>query len=173
MADKVTNVLFLCTGNSARSIMAEAILNRWGLGRIVGYSAGSHPKGAVHPLALRLLEQMHLSTAGLASKSWEEFAKPGAPVMDFVFTVCDDAAREACPVWPGQPITAHWGIPDPAAAEGSEAERMLAFRQAFRMLERIIQLFLTIKLKELGPSELRRMVDEVGQIRLQEAEKAS
>ncbi len=127
MADRPYNVLFLCTGNSARSIMAEALLDHWGEGRFKAYSAGSFPKDAVHPMALDLLEKSHLPTGGLRSKSWDEFAKPGAPQKDFVFTVCDRAANEACPVWPGNPVTAHWGVPDPAAAEGAEAEKNRVF----------------------------------------------
>jgi arsenate reductase len=131
VAEQPFNVLFLCTGNSARSIIAESLINQWGRGGFVGYSAGSHPKGEVHPLALELLKDMKVPTAGLRSKSWDEFAAPGAPQMDFVFTVCDAAAGEICPVWPGQPMTAHWGIADPAAVEGSERERRAAFRTAF------------------------------------------
>ena len=135
------NVLFLCTGNSARSILAEAILNKVGAGKFHAFSAGSRPKGKVHPEALRLLESLHYDTRGLRSKAWTEFAAPGAPVLDFVFTVCDNAAGEACPVWPGQPMTAHWGIPDPAAVTGSPAEIALAFKDAYRMLERRIAVF--------------------------------
>ena len=165
MADRVYNVLFLCTGNSARSILAESLVDHWGKGRFKGYSAGSHPKGAVHPLAVALLHQLHMRTDGLRSKSWDEYAKPGAPVMDFVFTVCDQAAGEACPIWPGQPITAHWGIPDPAAAEGSEAERMLAFRSAFQMLERRIQLFLAVKFGVLSRQAIEREVAAIGRLR--------
>ena len=124
---KTYNVLFLCTGNSARSILAEAVINRLGQGRFRGFSAGSHPKGAVHPIALDLLKRLHYEIEGFRSKSWDEFAKPGAPGLDFVFTVCDNAASEVCPIWPGQPMTAHWGLPDTVAAEGNEAERRLAF----------------------------------------------
>ncbi|MCS6947141.1 MAG: arsenate reductase ArsC, partial [Steroidobacteraceae bacterium] len=134
------NVLFLCTGNSARSIIAEVILNQLGRGRFRAYSAGSHPKGEINPWTLRLLEQKQLPTAGLRSKSWDEFAAPGAPTMHFVFTVCSQAAGEICPVWPGQPLTAHWGIADPAAVEGSDAERMQAFRRAYRELQTRIEL---------------------------------
>jgi arsenate reductase len=130
MNDKVYNVLFLCTGNSARSILAEALLNRWGQGKFRGYSAGSHPTGKVNPLALAILERHNFPTEGLRSKAWDEFAVPGAPQMDFVFTVCDNAANEVCPVWPGQPMTAHWGVADPAAVEGSELEKIQAFREA-------------------------------------------
>src|SRR5438132_7069881 len=166
MSARPFNVLFLCTGNSARSIMAEAILNKLGAGKFRAYSAGSQPKGRVNPHTIQLLRSLGYDTSGFRSKLWSEFTKPGAPALDFVFTVCDNAAGEICPIWPGQPITAHWGIPDPATADGSEAQRMLAFRDAFRMLERIIQLFLTIKLKELGREKLQRMVDEVGRVRL-------
>lgn len=170
MADRPYNVLFLCTGNSARSILAEVLLDHWGKGAFEGYSAGSSPKGEVHPLALKLLGDFHLPTAGLRSKSWDEFARPGAPAMDFVFTVCDGAAGETCPVWPGHPITAHWGVPDPAAAEGTEAERTLAFREAFRMLERRIQLFLALRHKELGRAEMEQKVVEIGRVREDAAE---
>ncbi len=168
--ERVYNVLFLCTGNSARSILAESILNQAGKGRFKGWSAGSHPKGAVHPLALALLRQLGLPTEGLRSKSWEEFAAPGAPEMDYVFTVCDSAAGETCPIWPGHPITAHWGVPDPVAADGSEAVRMLAFRDAFRMLDRRIQLFLTVRLATLSRAEIQRKVIEIGRVRDDAAE---
>lgn len=141
MSIRPFNVLFLCTGNSARSILAESLLNRRGQGRFIGYSAGSHPMGQVHPLALELLKDLGVPTAGLRSKSWDQFAAPGAPVMDFVITVCDDAAGETCPVWPGRPATAHWGIADPAAVEGSEQERRGAFRTAFSELDRRIKSF--------------------------------
>src|SRR5262245_25369886 len=137
----VYNVFFLCTGNSARSILAEALIDHWGKGQFKGYSAGSFPKGTVHPLAVDLLEKLHLPTRGLRSKSWNEFAKPGAPVMDFVFTVCDQAAGEVCPVWPGSPVTAHWGVPDPAAVEGPEAEKIRGFRYAYQALETRIKFF--------------------------------
>lgn len=142
---KPYHVLFLCTGNSARSILAESLINHWGAGKFVGLSAGSHPKGQVHPIALQMLAQLNLPTEGLRSKSWDEFAAPGAPALDFVFTVCDDAVGETCPVWPGQPITAHWGLPDPAAVEGSEAEQWAAFRETFRALERRIKVFVSLK----------------------------
>lgn len=135
MSDRTHNVLFLCTGNSARSILAEVLIEHWGKGLFRGFSAGSFPRGTVHPLALDLLERLHLRTPGLRSKSWDEFARPGAPIMDFVFTVCDQAAGEVCPIWPGNPITAHWGIHDPAAVEGTEPERVQAFRDAYRQLE--------------------------------------
>jgi len=143
------NVLFLCTGNSARSIMAEAILNRAGRGHFKAFSAGSHPKGQINPHALDLLRKFNYDVSTLRSKSWTEFAKPGSPDLDFVFTVCDNAAGESCPLWPGQPITAHWGIPDPAAAQGSEAEIALAFKDAYRMLNRRIDLFLTLPIEKL------------------------
>jgi arsenate reductase len=165
MPDQPANVLFLCTGNSARSILAESIVDRYGEGRFKGYSAGSHPKGEVHPLALRLLEQLGLPTGHLRSKNWLEFAAPGAPGMDYVFTVCDQAAGESCPIWPGQPITGHWGIADPAAAEGTETARMLAFRQAFAMLERRIRLFLALRFKELSRTEIEREVRAIGRAR--------
>jgi arsenate reductase len=156
------NVLFLCTGNSARSILAEAILNRIGEGKFKAHSAGSDPKGAVNPRALALLERLGYPTAGLRSKSWSEFAQDGAPALDFVFTVCDNAANEVCPVWPGQPMTAHWGVPDPAAAEGSEAEIASAFRDAFHLLERRIELFANLPVKSLDRISLKRHLDEIG-----------
>lgn len=157
-------MLFLCTGNSARSIMAESILNHWGKGLFRGWSAGSHPKGKVHPMALTLLRQMEMPLQGLRSKSWDEFAAPGAPQMDFVFTVCDAAAGETCPVWPGQPVTAHWGLADPAAVTGHESIRMLAFRDAFRVLERRIRLFLALHHREMNRVETQRKVAEIGSI---------
>jgi arsenate reductase len=156
------NVLFLCTGNSARSIMAEAILNFRGQPTFTAYSAGSHPAGEVRPEALRQLEMVHLATAGLRSKSWDEFAKPGAPRLDFVFTVCDHAAREVCPVWPGQPISAHWGVPDPAAVRGSREEVERAFREAFFILERRIGLFLSLPLASLDGLAIKNEVDNIG-----------
>mgnify|MGYP001068927405 CR=1 FL=1 len=162
MPEHVYNVLFLCTGNSARSILAEAILNREGRGRFRAFSAGSHPKGEVHPFALELLKKMNHPTAGLRSKSWDEFAAPGAPNLDFVFTVCDNAASEACPIWPGQPMTAHWGVPDPAAAEGSEAERHLAFADAYRMLSNRIGVFTSLPLRALDRLTLQRRLQEIG-----------
>jgi arsenate reductase len=161
MADHY-NVLFLCTGNSARSIMAEAILNRMGRPTFTAYSAGSHPTGAVRPEALKELQAAHLPVAGLRSKSWDEFARPGAPEMDFVFTVCDDAAREVCPVWPGQPMTAHWGVPDPAAVQGSAAEITRAFRTTFVTLDRRIGLFLSLPHASLDRLALKKKVDEIG-----------
>ncbi|MBU6497210.1 MAG: arsenate reductase ArsC [Rhodospirillales bacterium] len=158
------NILFLCTGNSARSIMAERLVEHWGQGRLHGFSAGSHPKGAVHPLALAVLAQAGLPTEGLRSKGWEEFAAPGAPAMDFIVTVCDDAAGEVCPVWPGHPMTAHWGVPDPAAHEGSEAERMQAFRDAFMMLESRIKLFAALPFAALDRMALHRHVADIGRL---------
>jgi arsenate reductase len=162
MAERIYNVLFLCTGNSARSVMAEAILNRAGGGRFKAFSAGSHPKGKINPYALDLLRKFNYDVATLRSKSWAEFARPGAPDLDFVFTVCDNAAGEACPLWPGQPITAHWGIPDPAAAEGSEAEIALAFRDAYRMLNRRIELFLALPIAKLDRLVLTTRLKAIG-----------
>jgi arsenate reductase (thioredoxin) len=162
MSDKPFNVLFLCTGNSARSILAEAILNSVGGDRFTAYSAGSHPKGDVHPYALDLLQRSVLPTQGLRSKSWDEFAMPGAPQLDFVFTVCDDAAKEECPYWPGQPMTAHWGLPDPAAAQGSEAEKRLAFADAYRMLMNRILIFTSLPLRSLDKLSLQRRLDDIG-----------
>ena len=159
---RVYNVLFLCTGNTARSILAEATLNHLAKGRFRGYSAGSHPKGVVNPHALSLLERMGIPTAGLRSKPWEEFATPDAPRMDFVITVCDNAAGEVCPVWPGQPMTAHWGQPDPAAVEGTELEKMNAFREAFRRLERRIDVFLNLPMSTLDRLKLTSQVRDIG-----------
>jgi arsenate reductase (thioredoxin) len=156
------NVLFLCTGNSARSIMAEAILNIKGSPNFTAYSAGSHPSGAVRPEALRQLESAHLPAGGLRSKSWDEFAQLGAPVLDFVFTVCDDAANEVCPVWPGQPMTAHWGVPDPAAVQGTREAVEKAFREAFFLLDRRISLFLSLPLSTLDRLALKKEVDSIG-----------
>ncbi len=159
----VYNVLFLCTGNSARSILAEAILNQRGAPNFHAFSAGSHPTGRVSPFALKQLAVAHLPVEGLRSKSWNEFAKPGAPKMDFVFTVCDSAAAEVCPVWPGQPMTAHWGIPDPAAVEGTTEQVERAFRDAFFMLDRRISLFLCLPLASLDRLTLKREIDKIGQ----------
>jgi arsenate reductase len=156
------NVLFLCTGNSARSIMAEAILNHKGRPSFFAYSAGSHPSRTVRPEALRQLEKSHLPSSGFRSKSWDEFAKPGAPKLDFVFTVCDNAAKEVCPVWPGQPMTAHWGVPDPAAVHGSEEQIEKAFRDAFFLLDRRISLFLSLPLATLGRLLLKKEIDKIG-----------
>ncbi len=164
MHDRPINVLFLCTGNSARSILAEALLDHWGHGRFKGYSAGSFPKGEVHPLTLELLREFRLPTSHLRSKAWDEFATADAPALDYVVTVCDQAAGEVCPIWPGQPIKAHWGIPDPAAAQGTPAERMLAFRQAFRTLERRVQMFLAAQEKATSRAELTRRIEEIGRL---------
>ena len=157
------NVLFLCTGNSARSILAEAILNFKGRPNFTAYSAGSHPTGPVRPEALRQLEQAHIPFKGLRSKSWEQFAKTGAPKLDFVFTVCDNAAAEVCPVWPGQPLTAHWGVPDPAAAHGNEADIERAFRDAFFLLDRRISLFLALPLASLDQLAIKKEIDHIGE----------
>ena len=160
--DAPFHVLFLCTGNSARSILAEAILNKIGAGKFVAHSAGSQPKGAVHPQALALLQRLGYPIAGLRSKSWDEFAVAGAPHLDFVFTVCDNAANEVCPVWPGQPMTAHWGVPDPAAVEGPEAQIVAAFREAFLMLQRRIELFTNLPVRSLDRMALKKRLDEIG-----------
>jgi len=156
------NVLFLCTGNSARSIMAEAIMNYKGRPTFTAYSAGSHPSGTVRPEALRELEEARLPTAGLRSKSWDEFAQPDAPPLHFVFTVCDNAAREACPVWPGQPMTAHWGVPDPAAVRGTPDEVQRAFREAFMMLDRRISLLLSLPLMSLDRLAIQKAIEHIG-----------
>jgi arsenate reductase len=161
------NVLFLCTGNSARSIMAEAILNGTGAGKFRAYSAGSQPKGQVHPESLRLLQSLGHDTSGLRSKSWDEFTAPGAPgapEFDFVFTVCDNAAAETCPLWPGQPMTAHWGVPDPAAATGTPAEIALAFKDAYRMLERRIGIFTALPLRALDQLTLQIKLKDIGRM---------
>lgn len=153
------NVLFLCTGNSARSILAEALLNHWGRGKFRAFSAGSHPTGKVNPFALQLLERMRISAEGARSKAWDEFAQPGAPKLDFVFTVCDNAAGEVCPVWPGQPVTAHWGVEDPATVDGDDLARTNAFRRAFNILEHRIKVFAS-----LPPASLdRAKLQEIGQ----------
>lgn len=162
MSDQPFNALFLCTGNSARSILAEAVLNRVGEGWFKSFSAGSQPKGAVHPYALQLLQGLNYDTAFARSKSREEFAAPGAPEMHFVFTVCDSAANESCPVWPGQPMTAHWGIPDPAAAGGTDPEKHLAFAEAYRMLNSRIALFTSLPMATLNRLPLQRRLDEIG-----------
>lgn len=162
MADQIYNVLFLCTGNSARSIMAEALLNHWGRGRFKAYSAGSYPKSQPNPLALEQLRAAKLPTDGLASKSWDVFGKAGAPPMDFVFTVCDQAASEPCPVWPGQPMTAHWGMADPAAVEGPDEEKRGAFRKAFREIENRIKLFTSLRIAALDGLALQRSIDAIG-----------
>jgi arsenate reductase len=160
--DTVYNVLFLCTGNSARSVLAESILNRLGAGRFKAFSAGSHPTGRVNPHAVALLNRLNYATDGLRSKSWDEFAAPGAPGLDFIFTVCDNAAGEVCPIWPGQPMTAHWGIPDPAAVEGSDAEIAAAFADAYRMLERRIGIFTNLPLASLDRLALQKRLDAIG-----------
>ena len=162
MTDRVFNVLFLCTGNSARSILAEVLIDHWGRGRFQGYSAGSFPKGAVHPLTLDLLERLRLPTHALRSKSSDEFARPDAPVMDFVFTVCDQAAGEICPIWPGNPITAHWGVPDPAAVTGTQEECRRAFRDACRQLAARIKLFIALPIDKLDRLVLKRRADQIG-----------
>jgi arsenate reductase len=162
---KSFNVLFLCTGNSARSIMAEAIMNRVGQGRFRAYSAGSQPKGAVHPQALALLKKLNFDTTGFRSKSSTEFSQPGAPELDFVFTVCDNAAAEACPLWPGQPMTAHWGVPDPAAAVGTEAEIAFAFADTYRMLNARISIFVSLPMRSLDQLSLQKQLDEIGKMK--------
>jgi len=163
LTDKIFNVLFLCTGNSARSIMAECILNRLGQGRFRAYSAGSRPKGQVHPYALDLLAKLNFVTEGLRSKGWDEFATPGSPPLDFVFTLCDEAAAEQCPVWPGQPMTAHWGLPDPAAATGNEAVKRLAFADTIRMINNRISIFVSLPMRSLDKLSLQKRLDQIGQ----------
>ena len=162
MVDKSYNVLFLCTHNSARSVIGECIMNSVGAGRFVGYSAGSQPKGAVHPYALELLQRLNYDVSCLRSKSWDEFARPDAPPLDFVFTVCDNAASEVCPVWPGQPISAHWGVPDPSVAEGGEAERRNAFAETHRMMHQRISAFVNLPFSALDRLTLQSRVDEIG-----------
>lgn len=164
MAERIFNVLFLCTGNSARSILAEAILNSVGKGRFRAFSAGSHPAGKVNPYAIELLQQRNLGVTGLRSKSWDEFAAAGAPHLDFVFTVCDNAAGEVCPIWPGKPMTAHWGIADPAAVAGSDEEKRKAFAAAFRLLHRRISLFAILPLAMLDAIALKRELDQIGRM---------
>jgi arsenate reductase len=162
VTDRIYNVLFLCTGNSARSILAEVLINRWGQGRFKGYSAGSHPKSEVHPMALELLRSRGLPTEGLRSKGWDEFRQPGAPKLDFVFTVCDNAAGEVCPILPGQPMTGHWGIEDPAAAEGSDVEKRRAFLHAYNVLESRIKLFVCLPLRTLDRMRIEESIDNIG-----------
>jgi arsenate reductase len=162
MSDRIFNVLFLCTGNSARSILAESIVNHLGAGRFKGFSAGSQPKGQVHPYAIELLASLGLPSTGMYSKSWDVFAAAGTPHMDFVITVCDSAAGEACPIWPGQPMTAHWGVPDPAAAEGSELNKLTAFREAFSALENRIRLFMSLPFASLDKMALQQRLDAIG-----------
>lgn len=169
MTSKTYNVLFLCTGNSARSILAEVILNREGLGRFHAFSAGSYPKGAIHPAALDLLNELDLPTENLRSKSWDEFARPGAPPLDFVFTVCDNAAGEVCPTWPGQPMTAHWGIEDPAETEGDAEAQERAFWKAYNSLQRRIQLFLALPIEDIDELSLQNRLREIGKTSDQEA----
>jgi protein-tyrosine-phosphatase len=162
VSDRPYNVLFLCTGNSARSILAEALLSHWGGGRFIAHSAGSQPKGRVHPIALELLAHLKFPTDGLRSKSWLEFSRPDAPQLDFVFTVCGNAAGEACPIWPGQPMTAHWGVDDPAAVEGTDAEKWLAFRTAFRELESRIKIFASLPIQSLDRVKLQERLRAIG-----------
>lgn len=162
MTDRILNVLFLCTGNSARSILAEAILARQGMGRFRAFSAGSHPKGAVHPYALDLLKSLNHDTSIARSKDWNEFAQPGAQALDFVFTVCDSAAAEVCPIWPGQPMSAHWGLPDPAAVEGTDAEKRFAFADAYRMLNARISIFVSLPIASLDRLTLQKRLDAIG-----------
>jgi len=159
------NVLFLCTGNSARSIIAESVLNRLGAGKFKAYSAGSKPQGHVHPYALDLLRKTHYDTSSLRSKSWEEFAKQGAPDLDFVFTVCDNAANEVCPVWPGQPMTAHWGLPDPDKVQGTDAERAFGFDDCFRMLNQRISIFVSLPFDKLSKLSLQKHLDDIGKVK--------
>jgi arsenate reductase len=160
--ERIYSALFLCTGNSARSILAESLLNHWGRGKFHGLSAGSFPKGQAHPMAVELLQRMNLPAQNLRSKSWDEFAAPGAPPIDFIFTVCDSAAGEVCPVWPGKPMTAHWGIADPAAVEGSDAERAFAFRRAFQELETRIKLLTSLPIESLDRMTLQARLREIG-----------
>ncbi|MBR0712499.1 arsenate reductase ArsC [Bradyrhizobium liaoningense] len=164
MSDRVYSVLFLCTGNTARSVLAETILNKDGAGRFRAFSAGSQPKGTVNPVALRILERFDYPTAGLRSKNWTEFAKPGAPKMDFIFTVCDNAAGEACPIWPGQPVSAHWGIEDPAAVEGTEIEKETAFIEALRHLKNRIGAFASLPLESIDKMTLGSKLREIGRM---------
>lgn len=160
--DKSYNVLFLCTHNSARSVIAEAIMNRIGAGKFSAYSAGSQPRGAVNPNTLKLLDQLGYDTGGFSSKSWDEFAKPGAPEIDFIFTVCDDAAGEVCPVWPGKPLTAHWGVADPSAVNGNELEVAMAFQESYRLLYRRIELFAALPIRGLDTMTLKARLREIG-----------
>jgi protein-tyrosine-phosphatase len=164
MPDRIYSALFLCTGNSARSVMAEAIINKLGRGKFRAYSAGSQPKGQVNPHTLQLLKSLGYDVSGFRSKSWAEFARPGAPALDFVFTVCDNAAGEACPVWPGQPMTAHWGVPDPAEAIGTDAEIALAFSEAYRLLHQRISLFLSLPIASIDRLSLQAKLKEIGRV---------
>ncbi len=162
MSGEIYNVLFLCTGNSARSVIGEAILNKIGAGKFRAYSAGSQPKGQIHPETIKLLESLGYDTSGFRSKSWAEFARPSAPLFDFVFTVCDSAAAESCPVWPGQPMTAHWGIPDPAEATGTPAEIAMAFKEAYRLLNQRIAIFVALPIRSLDEMALRNKLKDIG-----------
>jgi arsenate reductase (thioredoxin) len=162
MSEKVYNVLFLCTGNSARSVMAECLMNRLGAGKFRAFSAGSHPKGSIDPTVFNLLTKLHYQTEGLRSKSWDEFAASGAPELDFVFTVCDNAAGEVCPMWPGQPMTAHWGVPDPVAFQGTDAEKAAFCADVFRMLNNRISIFCSLPLRSLDKLSLQKRLDEIG-----------
>lgn len=164
MSGEIYNVLFLCTGNSARSVIGEAILNKIGAGRFRAYSAGSQPKGQIHPETIKLLESLGYDTSGFRSKSWAEFARPSAPLFDFVFTVCDSAAAESCPVWPGQPMTAHWGIPDPAEATGTPAEIAMAFKEAYRLLNQRIAIFVALPIRSLDELALRNKLKDIGEM---------
>jgi arsenate reductase len=171
MLSQILNVLFLCTGNSARSIIAEALMNHWGDGKFRGFSAGSLPTGKVNPHALDILRRMRIAVKEPRSKSWNEFAQPGAPVMDFVFTVCDNAAGEICPVWPGQPMTAHWGVADPAAVGGDESARIYAFRMAFRELENRIKIFTSLPIRQLDNVRLQKQLNDIGRTSLTDTDK--
>jgi protein-tyrosine-phosphatase len=166
MKGRPYNILFLCAHNSARSVIAESILNRVGQGKFKGYSAGSQPSGKIHPMALALLQKLNHDKSGLRSKSWVEFTRPDAPQLDFVFTVCDNAANEVCPVWPGQPMTAHWGVPDPSLATGTEAERALAFANTYRMLNQRISIFVSLPLRSLDSLTLQSRLNEIGRSRV-------
>ena len=166
MRNREFNVLFLCTGNSARSVMAECAINRWGKGKFRGFSAGSHPTGTLHPMTLELLKQMNYETAGLRSKSWDEFARPDSPPLDFVFTVCDQAAGEVCPIWPGQPITAHWGVSDPVAFAGTDEEKRRFFFRIYRELENRIKIFTSLRFDSLDSLALQQRLKEIGKVKL-------
>ncbi len=170
--DRPVNVLFLCTHNSARSIIAEAVMNRLGNGKFKGYSAGSMPSGKVHPLALEMLRNLNYDTSKLRSKPWDEFAEPGAPQLDFVFTVCDNAANEVCPIWPGQPVSAHWGVPDPSQVQGPDSQRALAFADTHRMLYQRISIFTNLPLSSLDKLSLQKHLDDIGQTGAVSREKA-
>jgi protein-tyrosine-phosphatase len=165
MVQREFNVLFLCTGNSARSVMAECALNRWGRGKFRGFSAGSHPKDEIHPMTLTLLHELNYETSGLRSKSWDEFAQPGSPQLDFVFTVCDNAAKEACPVWPGQPITAHWGAADPVAFVGGDEQKRRFFLRVYTELENRIKMFTSLPMDSLDRFDIERRVKEIGKVK--------